>query len=326
MYNGRFKSFTYGADGQLAINHEKQWGDSIVNNNAEHFSVQSTIKAYKDRTNESLSQIEYFENQNKQQSRQLDFLSKKIEMYDNISKDQNRFYSGQMKEQYANYKELSNRQENFCNASLNKNYTNISQQQNLLMQQQRALEHFENMHQMQVQSNNNIQNKHNELTKKYPEYFTDPSPNNSQSQTQGQQPKTQDQQPKTQDQQPKTQDQQPKTQDQQPQTQGKQPQTQGKQPQTQGKQPQTQGQQQQTQGQQQQEKKCLNDKYESVTQKCKWNISGLNAYDNEEAALNACNADTNCKGYATMNNKWYLYNPMDEKTCEKGEQHYCKRK
>ena len=139
MYNGRFKSFTYGADGQLAINSERLWGDSIVNNHAEHFGVQSKIKNFKELTDSATSQIEYFQTNNRQQSRQLDFLSNKLNVLNDISSQQEHFYSGKLKEQYSNYRQLSNQQDRLCNSTLNNQYTNLTQQQNLLQQQQNAI-------------------------------------------------------------------------------------------------------------------------------------------------------------------------------------------
>ena len=173
MYNGRFKSYTYGADGQLAINSEKQWGDSIVNNNAEHFAVQSKIQNLKNISNQSKSQIEYFQSQNEKQSRQIEFLTQKYNVFNNISKAQENFYSDLIQEQYLNYNDLSNHQEKFCNSTINKQYNHLSQQQNLLQQQQRALEYFQNINQSQANSNYNIHKKHLELSRNNQEYFTE---------------------------------------------------------------------------------------------------------------------------------------------------------
>ena len=314
MYNGRFKSFTYGADGQLALNNERQWGDSIVNNNAEHFSVQSKIKNFKNMTDSATSQIEYFKTNNTQQTRHLDFLSKKLNVYNELASQQENFYSGMIKEQFSNYRQLSNQQDKLCNSALNKQYTNLSEQQNLLQKQQNALEYFENLHESQVNSNHSITQKNRELASAYPEHFemdtgaapptagavAPPTAGASAPPTapgSGAPPKT------------ATATAPPA---------GTAPKTATATAPGSGAAP---------SAQMQQAKKCLNDKYESLMQKCKWTTTGLQSFDNEEAALNACNADNNCKGYATAgNNKWYLYNPMEESSCEKGEQTYCKRR
>lgn len=310
MYNGRFKSFTYGADGQLALNNERQWGDSIVNNNAEHFNVQSKIKNFKDMTNNATSQIEYFQTNNMQQSRHLDFLSKKLNAYNQLAGEQEKFYSGMIKEQYSNYSELSNQQDKLCNSALNKQHTNLSQQQNLLQQQQNALEYFENLHQSQVNSNHSINQRNRELSDKYPEHFemetANAAPPAAPGTVAGAPPTVPAAGASSVTAPPSV-----------PGAGAAPPATKSSVP-VAGTTPSMQT---------QQVKKCLNDKYESSMQKCKWNTTGLQSFDNEEAALNACNADSNCKGYATPgNNKWYLYNPMEENTCEKGEQPYCKRR
>ncbi len=285
MYNGRFKSFTYGADGQLALNNEQQWGDSIINNHAEHYSVQSKIRNLKNMTDSATGEIEYFQTNNIQQGRHLEFLSKKLNAYNEIAGEQENFYSNKIKEQFTNYRQLSNQQDNLCSSALNKQYTNLSQQQQLLQQQQNALEYFENLHQSQVNSNKSIMQHNIELSNKYPEHF------------------------------------EMENKDVPPPASGATP------PPASGAAPPPSASGAKASTQMPQAKKCLNDKYESVTQKCKWNTTGLQSFDTEEAALNACIADTNCKGYAsTSNNKWYLYNPMDESSCEKGEQTYCKRR
>jgi hypothetical protein len=292
MYNGRFKSFTYGADGQLALNNEQQWGDSIINNHAEHYSVQSKIRNLKNMTDSATGEIEYFQTNNIQQGRHLEFLSKKLNAYNEIAGEQENFYSNKIKEQFTNYRQLSNQQDNLCSSALNKQYTNLSQQQQLLQQQQNALEYFENLHQSQVNSNKSIMQHNIELSNKYPEHFEMENKDVPPPASGATPPPASGAAP--------------------PPASGAAP------PPASGAKAST---------QMPQAKKCLNDKYESVTQKCKWNTTGLQSFDTEEAALNACIADTNCKGYAsTSNNKWYLYNPMDESSCEKGEQTYCKRR
>jgi hypothetical protein len=313
MYNGRFKSFTYGADGQLALNNERQWGDSIVNNNAEHFSVQSKIKNFKSMTDSATSQIEYFQTNNKQQAGHLDFLSKKLNVYNELASQQENFYSGMLKEQFSNYRQLSNQQDKLCNSALNKQYTNLSEQQNLLQKQQNALEYFENLHQSQVNSNHSITQKNRELVSAYPEHFEMDNTNAAPSTTTGSGAAAPPTAPGSGAAAPPA-GAAPKTAP----VVGAAPNNATATTTPAGAAP---------SAQMQQAKKCLNDKYESLMQKCKWTTTGLQSFDSEDAALNACNADNNCKGYATPgNNKWYLYNPMEENSCEKGEQSYCKRR
>jgi hypothetical protein len=256
MYNGRFKSFTYGADGQLAINNEKQWGDSIVNNNAEHFSIQSKIKDLINVSSQAKKQSEFFQNQNENQAKQIDFLNAKYNVLNNISKKQENFYSNMIQEQYANFNQLASYQENLCNSTLNNQQNNLLQQQNLLQKQQNALEYFQNINEAQSRSNLNIQERHMDLSRQHPEHFTLENFAD--------------------------------------------------------------------------DNKCMNkEKYETTMNKCKWDTNKLPTpdYPNEQAVFDACNADNDCKGYATFNNKWYKYTPMDETKCDKGsEQSYCKRK
>jgi len=312
MYNGQFKSFTYGADGQCALNNERRWGDSIVNNHAEHFTTQSKIKNLKAVSNDAMRQSEYFQLNNQQQSRQLDYLQNKLSAYVDVANHQENFYKNKIEEQFLNFSEHATQQENFCGSTLNKQYGHLSQQQQLLQQQQNALEYFENLNEAQANSNRNIYQKHAELFQSDPERFTLEGFENPPLPT----PQTQSGAVAPQMQQPGAvapQMQQPGAvapQMQQPGAVAPQMQSGAVAPQM-----------------QQSANKCFNnEKYESVNQKCKWNTTGLQSYDNEETAMKACNADNNCKGYATSSNKWYLYNPMNESSCEVGEQSYCKRK
>ena len=172
MYNGQFKSFTYGADGQFALNNEQRWGDSIVNNHAEHFSTQAKIKNLNHISNEAMKQSEYFQVNNQQQSRQLNFLTTKLNAYNNIAEHQENFYKNKIEEQYSNFNNHIKQQENFGGSALNQQYGQLTQQQQLLQQQQQALEYFQNINQAQTNSNSSINKRHLQLAQSHPEYFT----------------------------------------------------------------------------------------------------------------------------------------------------------
>jgi hypothetical protein len=173
MYNGRYINYTYGADGQLYINNEKQWGVHILNNNAEHIAVQSKMKDLKKISNDAKMQAEYFQNQNQKQSNYLSFLNSKLHTFNNISKNQEYFYTDKIHNQYLNYSQIYKQQENICNTTLDNQQNHFIFQQNLLEKQQSALQHFENLHKHQVISNLDIEKKHNQIIQNYPEYFTE---------------------------------------------------------------------------------------------------------------------------------------------------------
>jgi hypothetical protein len=173
MYNGRYINYTYGADGQLYIKNEKQWGDHILNNNIEHSAVQSRLKEFNNIANHAKMQAEYFQNQNQKQSNYLSFLNSKLHTFNNISKIQEYFYTDKIHNQYLNYSQIYKQQENICNSTLYNQQNHFIFQQNLLQKQQSALQHFENLHKHQVISNLDIEKKHNQIIQNYPEYFTE---------------------------------------------------------------------------------------------------------------------------------------------------------
>ena len=384
MYNGQFKSFTYGADGQFALNNEQRWGDSIVNNHAEHFSTQAKIKNLNHISNEAMKQSEYFQVNNQQQSRQVEFLTNKLNAYNSIAEHQENFYKNKIGEQYSNFNNHLKQQENFGGSTLNRQYGQLTQQQQLLQQQQQALEYFQNINQAQTNSTNSINQRHLQLAQAHPEYFTlenyadfNSAPNptkaineklaadaklaaaanaavtagaaansstaaaaanakamvdaqaaavakaeaekkaayeafgaptaptssaSSAAPTSSAAPKASAAPTSSTASNTPTTPTAPKAL-----TTSAAPTS------------------------SEAVNNCLNkERYNTVINNCQWDTTKLPTpdYANEQAAIDACNADTNCQGYASYNNKWYKYAPMDEASnaCVKtGKQSYCKR-
>jgi hypothetical protein len=388
MYNGQFKSFTYGADGQFALNNEQRWGDSIVNNHAEHFSTQAKIKNLNHISNEAMKQSEYFQVNNQQQSRQVEFLTNKLNAYNSIAEHQENFYKNKIGEQYSNFNNHLKQQENFGGSALNRQYGQLTQQQQLLQQQQQALEYFQNMNQAQTNSTNSINQRHLQLAQAHPEYFTlenyadfNSAPNptkaineklaadaklaaasnaavtagaaansstaaaaaNAKAMVDAQAaavaraeaeknaaneafgaPKAQAPAPNA-SAPPKapgapTASAAPKAPVAPTASAAPSSAPPSSAPPSSGA-PTAPG----------AVNNCLNkERYNTVINNCQWDTTKLPTpdYANEQAAIDACNADTNCQGYASYNNKWYKYAPMDEASnaCVKtGKQSYCKR-
>lgn len=217
MYRGsHFKNFTYGADGGLMLNTENRWGNSIHTNYAEHFDHKKQLETFENVAKEAEAKVEYFQAQTESQQRQIEYFQNQQQGYENFI----------------------NRQSNAYNQALTQN-------ENVINQQQRAIEYFKQVQDVQNQANLKIAEQHMELVKSHPEFFT-------------------------------------------------------------------------VEGFESQKPV-----FSSQKTKCAWKPSSeAMACSKREECEALCAGNDKCYGFAQSDNKWYMFDKMDEGTCQKGSKEY----
>ena len=161
-------SFTYGADGSLIKNKQSRYGE-IAN---EHFDIQKQIESFENVTIESLNHKEHFQSINETQNNQINQLENQLKTYEHFIKNQEYNYNNQLNEQADHFSNYIQEQENMCGSKINHQNNLLSKQQNVLQNQQGAIEYFNIVNEAQNNSNLKIAEYYQNLTTSYPEHFS----------------------------------------------------------------------------------------------------------------------------------------------------------